>query len=1084
MKEPSVNVKRRKPQVGRSAAKARPAVHRDERVDPLIAQYAAAFESLRIGVAIYQLEDFDDPESLTLVALNGAGAETLKVEPREALGKRISETPLGIIGSERLDIYANVVREQKAAEIGDVYYFDEKVAQGVFNLNALPLPDNCVGILFTDVTEQWSAEAKRDEVLEQLEKERAYVGQLAAALKSERDILNVIMENTAAHLAYLDADFNFVRVNSTYASGSRYSVEELIGKNHFDLFPNAENEEIFRRVRDTGEPVQFIAKPFVFEDQPERGVTYWDWTLAPVKDSSGKVVGLVLSLVDVTERIRREQEMDRAFVELQRRQAEVAALLEASRAVLRYSTFEEAAGAIFEQCRQLIGATAGYIALVTPDGKENEISYLEPGGLACTVDPDAPMPIRGMREEALKRAEAYYENDFSATPFAPLLPEGHASLENVLFAPLVIEGKPVGLLGLANKEGGFTDDDARMASAFGELAAIALQNSRSLHALALSEERHRLLTEHARDAIYRLRLGDTPAYEYMSPGITGITGYTPDEYYTNPNLDFEIVYPEDRAVLEALRSSPGSFGGPTILRFNRKDGVLVWTEHHNTGVFDETGQLIALEGIARDITERIRSMEDLERMRNEFLAMVTHELKTPLAAIKGSAATALSSRISLDPSEVQDLFQIINEQADRLRDLADNLLDMTRIEAGSLSINPEPTDLRTVLNEARTIFVRSGRSQDISIDVPPALPLVRADRRRIVQVLTNILNNAAKFSPLTSTITMRVERDSDHVTIHITDQGRGIPEEKLSQLFKKFSQLHETSATHSGTGLGLAICKGIVEAHGGRIWADSPGEGKGATFSFTLPITIEAEAAPAAARGTAVRRGDRTRILAVDDELQVLRYLQHALEGAGYQPLVTGDSSQVVKLVEMEEPDLVLLDLRLPGLSGFDLLQRIREFSAVPVIFLTASDSDEDTVAALKMGADDYVTKPFSPSELLARIEAALRRRAISEAVETRGPFVLNDLEVNFAERRVRLKGKDISLSATEYKLLYELATHAGQILTYDQILQRVWGAEYSGETELVRSFVRNLRHKLGDDAKNPRYILTERQIGYRMAKN
>ena len=215
----------------------------------------------------------------------------------------------------------------------------------------------------------------------------------------------------------------------------------------------------------------------------------------------------------------------------------------------------------------------------------------------------------------------------------------------------------------------------------------------------------------------------------------------------------------------------------------------------------------------------------------------------------------------------------------------------------------------------------------------------------------------------------------------------------------------------------------------------------------------------------------------------MLRYLQHSLDEAGYQCIVTSDPSQVTKFVELEQPDLILLDLRLPGISGFDLLARIREFSAAPVIFLTASDSSDDTVRALKLGADDYVTKPFAPSELLARIEAALRRRSLPGMSDSRPPFKVKDLEINFAERRVLLGGKEISLSATEYKLLYELATHSGLVLTFDQILQRVWGAEYAGETELVRSFIRNLRRKLNDDAKQPRYILTERQIGYRMVK-
>jgi DNA-binding response OmpR family regulator/anti-sigma regulatory factor (Ser/Thr protein kinase) len=471
--------------------------------------------------------------------------------------------------------------------------------------------------------------------------------------------------------------------------------------------------------------------------------------------------------------------------------------------------------------------------------------------------------------------------------------------------------------------------------------------------------------------------------------------------------------------------------------------------------------------------------------------MVTHELKTPLTAIKGSAATALGSRRPLSSEENRELYQIIDEQADRLRDLMDNLLDMTRIEAGTLSVSPEPTDLQAVLEEAQAAFARSVGSRRVQLKLPDDLPAVDADQHRIGQVLTNLLNNAAKFSPAAAPITIEVEHDPIQVSVHVQDRGRGIARDRLPDLFKKFSQVHEdTGQTLSGTGLGLVICKAIVEAHGGRIWADSAGEGQGCTFSFTLPVVTDTSAASltdetrkAVHLGKVGRSGERTRVLAVDDEPQILHYLQRSLDEAGFQPIVTGDPSQVAKLVELEEPDLVLLDLRLPGISGFDLLQRIREFSGVPVIFLTGSDSEEDAVRALRMGADDYITKPFSPSELLARIGAALRRRLLPDLTEARLPFVLGDLTVNFAERRVTVKGREVRLSATEYKILYELAANSGRVLTYDQILRGVWGPEYSGETELIRSVVRNLRRKLGDDARRPRFVFTERQVGYRMPK-
>ena len=542
---------------------------------------------------------------------------------------------------------------------------------------------------------------------------------------------------------------------------------------------------------------------------------------------------------------------------------------------------------------------------------------------------------------------------------------------------------------------------------------------------------------------------------------------------------------EDRPLQRALKNGETTRAEEVL--FNLPNGRIVSTLVNATPVYAAAGQITGAIAMVQDMTP----LEEVEKLRSEFLGIVSHELRTPLTAIKGSAATVLGSQRPISTDEYTEFFSIIDEQADRLRDLVDNLLDMTRIEAGSLTVTLEPIELEGLINEAKENFVSSGGEQEFLIDLPDDLPPVSGDHRRISQVIANLTGNAAKFSPANKAVTVTVEFDDVHATVRVHDHGRGIPKDKIHQLFRKFSRVHDEGARNlSGSGLGLAICKGIVEAHGGRIWVESPGLGKGSTFSFTLPLaeirktTNNIDITKRADHLGRVRRpGERSRVLVVDDEIQVLRFLERTLDQAGYQALTTHEPELVSGLIEQEEPDLVLLDVTLSGIDGFDLLRHIREFSGVPVMILTARSDEEDMVRALRMGADDYITKPFSTSELIARIEVALRRRLMPDQIEVMPRYLLGNLELDFAHRLVTIDGEAISLTATEYKVLYELANHAGMVMTHGQILQRVWGPDYGGETELVRSFIRNLRRKLGDDARNPTYIFTEPQVGYRMPK-
>ena len=221
-------------------------------------------------------------------------------------------------------------------------------------------------------------------------------------------------------------------------------------------------------------------------------------------------------------------------------------------------------------------------------------------------------------------------------------------------------------------------------------------------------------------------------------------------------------------------------------------------------------------------------------------------------------------------------------------------------------------------------------------------------------------------------------------------------------------------------------------------------------------------------------------MLAVDDDPNDLRYVRDALVQAGYAPVVAGDAREALTLMEEERPDLALLDLMLPGTNGIELMKSIVNVADVPVIFLSAYGGDELVARAFEMGAVDYVVKPFSPTELAARIKAALRKRVADEPAE---PYVVGDLVIDFAERQVTLAGRPVQLTATEYGLLAELAANGGRVLTHQQLLDRVWGEKSSGDVRPMRTIVSKLRRKLGEDTDHPRYIFTEPRVGFRMPR-
>ena len=330
------------------------------------------------------------------------------------------------------------------------------------------------------------------------------------------------------------------------------------------------------------------------------------------------------------------------------------------------------------------------------------------------------------------------------------------------------------------------------------------------------------------------------------------------------------------------------------------DGRSITVLINATPIRSGSGEVESVVVTMQDMTP----LEEMERLRAEFLGMVSHELRTPLTSIRGSATAVLDARSDLDPAELRQFLRIIVDQVDIMRDLIVDLLDVARIETGTLPVNAEPAEVAALVDRARNTFLSAGGRNRLEIDVAPDLPLVMADKRRVVQVIGNLLSNAARNSRESSVIRVAAVRNQMHVEISVSDEGRGIPVERLPLLFRKFYR-DDIEDPGGDTGLGLAICKGLVEAHGGRIWAESGGPGLGARFAFTVQAVEETateQPRPAESQQRERESRDGVPILVVDDDPQTLRYVRKALSDAGYTPIVTADPREVLPLVIENSP--------------------------------------------------------------------------------------------------------------------------------------------------------------------------------------
>ena len=741
---------------------------------------------------------------------------------------------------------------------------------------------------------------------------------------------------------------------------------------------------------------------------------------------------------------------------------------------------------IVESARALIGTRYGVIATIGDSGQVEEFvssGFTREEHSQMLDWADGPRLFEHLRdlEGALRLTDMRgYVRSLGLSPH-PILPK------TALGTPMRHRGVSVGIFFLAGKAGGreFASEDEDVLVLFAAQAATAIANARTYR----DEHRARADLEALVDtspmgvAVFNARTGQPVLINREARRIVEDLSPTHDsaeqllEVMKCRCADGREFSLEEYPAAQVLSSATALRASETV--FEVPGGGSVTTLVNATPIRSEDGVVESVVIVLQDMAP----LEELERSRSEFLSLVSHELRAPLTSIKGSAATVLDASPAPDLAEILQFFRIIEEQADLMRGLISDLLDAGRIEAGTLSVRPEPAEVADLVDQARNTFLSGGGRHTLLIDLPPDLPRVQADRIRIVQVLNNLFSNASRHSSEALPIRVSAVQDGVYVAISVSDEGLGIPPEQLPHLFRKHSRVGDGEGGIRGSGLGLAICKGLVEAHGGRIRAESGGAGLGARFTFTIPVAEEtgsrvtAGFTPSSSRSTREAQ-EATRILVVDDDPLTLRSVRDALSAVGYEPVVTGDPQEVPHLIKTKKPQLVLLDLLLPGTDGIELMEKVPEMADLPVIFISGYGRDETIAKALQKGAVDYIVKPFSPTELTARVQAVLRR--VAEPPE---PFRLGDVAIDYAGRRVTLAGSPLELTATEFDLLRALSVNAGRVMTYDSLLRQVWSRREHLDPRLVRTYVKRLRRKLGDDAANSAYIFTVRGVGYRMAR-
>jgi PAS domain S-box-containing protein len=559
-------------------------------------------------------------------------------------------------------------------------------------------------------------------------------------------------------------------------------------------------------------------------------------------------------------------------------------------------------------------------------------------------------------------------------------------LLNGISVPMLTGGRFVGILNFdpGNQQQRLTSGQMKALNIVAGTAASALEGTSLLERLRAAERRYRRLAENAPDIVFRYELSPERRFAYVSPVITAVTGYSPEEHYADPNLSFKIVHSDDRHLLECLLRGDGRHGGTVTMRWIHKDGHLIWVEQRTVLVREPSGQVVAIEGIARDITERRQLEEQLRHSQKmeaigRLTAGVAHDFNNLLTVINGYSDLSLREISPSDP--VRRKIDEVRKAGDQAAALTRQLLAFGRKQPSQSKIVDVNAAVQSNMNILRRVL---GEDVELVTVLDPTLRPVQADEGQIEQVLLNLALNSRDAMSRGGKLTIQTANEAKaagpgQVILAVSDTGCGMDAATQLRVFEPFFTTKESGR---GTGLGLSIVSSIVKQNGGKIELDTkPGEGT--TFKIYLP-SAEAAGPIALERPVVEGRIGSETILVVEDDAAVRQFICTILQDAGYRVSAARHGDHAIEIVQQHEDSfgLVVTDLVMPHMSGPVLVEKLR--SLTPGLrVLYASGYADDAIA--RHGDLDsnipFIRKPFSSDALLQMVRVSLESPIAEEGM-------------------------------------------------------------------------------------------------------